>query len=82
MLLGEIVRPCEPAPFCWMFLTVDRPQDLDQEDDIPLRQVEWNVLEPYHKNDMEMKKQREESKSQILFQQKGFCKEGGDGDGY
>jgi len=65
-----------------MFLTIDCSQDLDQEDDIPLRQVEWNVLEPYHKNDMEMKKEREESKSQILFQQKGFCKEGGDGDGY
>jgi len=56
--------------------------DLDQEDDIPLQQVDWNVLEPYHKNDAEIKKQREETKSQILYEVKGFCKEGGEGDGY
>ncbi|RDB29682.1 U6 snRNA-associated Sm-like protein LSm1 [Hypsizygus marmoreus] len=56
--------------------------DLDQEDDIPLRQVDWNVLEPYHKSDIEAKKQREESKAQILYEKKGFCKEGGEGDGY
>ncbi|KAG5653073.1 hypothetical protein H0H81_002453 [Sphagnurus paluster] len=56
--------------------------DLDREDDIPLRQVDWHLLEPYHKNDTEAKKQREEAKSQILYEQKGFCKEGGEGDGY
>ena len=56
--------------------------DLDQEDDVPLRQVDWSLLEPYHRSDIEIKKQREESKSQILFEQKGFCKEGGEGDGY
>jgi len=56
--------------------------DLDREDEITLQQVDWHVLEPYHKSDAEAKKQREESKSQILYEKKGFCKEGGEGDGY
>ncbi|EIW64707.1 Sm-like ribonucleoprotein [Trametes versicolor FP-101664 SS1] len=56
--------------------------DLDQEDEVPLRQVEWSVLEAYHKQDIADKKVREEAKSQILYEQKGFCKEGGEGDGY
>jgi len=56
--------------------------DLDQEDDVPLRQVEWEVLEPYHKEDILAKKHREEVKAQVLFERKGFCKEGGEGDGY
>ncbi|KAJ7786367.1 hypothetical protein B0H16DRAFT_1490185 [Mycena metata] len=57
--------------------------DLDLEDEIPQRrQVEYPKLEPYHKNDVEMKKQREDAKAQILYEQKGFCKEGGEGDGY
>ena len=57
-------------------------QDLDLEDDIALRQVDWNVLEPYHRDEVEAKRVREEAKSKILFEQKGFCKEGGEGDGY
>jgi U6 snRNA-associated Sm-like protein LSm1 len=57
-------------------------QDLDREDDVPLRQVEYNLLVSYHKRDAESKKEREEAKSQILYEQKGFCKEGGEGDGY
>ncbi|KAH8102628.1 Sm-like ribonucleoprotein [Cristinia sonorae] len=56
--------------------------DLDQEDDVPLRQVEWAVLEAYHKAEVLDKKQREEAKAQILFERRGFCKEGGEGDGY
>ncbi|KAL4070974.1 Sm-like ribonucleoprotein [Scleroderma citrinum] len=56
--------------------------DLDQEDDIPLRQVDYNILEQYHKRDMADKKAREDIKSRILYEQKGFCKEGGEGDGY
>ncbi|TFK77059.1 Sm-like ribonucleo protein [Pluteus cervinus] len=56
--------------------------DLDQEDDVPLKQVDYNVLEPYHKEDVEDKKHREEAKSQVLFEEKGFSKEGGEGDGY
>ncbi|GBE78287.1 Sm-like ribonucleoprotein [Sparassis latifolia] len=56
--------------------------DLDQEDDVPLRQVEWSDLEPYHKQDILNKKHHEDVKTQVLFEQKGFCKEGGEGDGY
>jgi len=56
--------------------------DLDREDDVPLRQVEYSLLASYHKRDAESKKEREEAKSQILYEQKGFCKEGGEGDGY
>ena len=57
-------------------------QDLDQEDDVPLRQVEWELLEPYHRQDIANKKNRDEFKAKILFEQRGFCKEGGEGDGY
>jgi len=56
--------------------------DLDQEDEVPLRQVEYSVLEHYHKNDSAAKKKHEDLKSQILYEQKGFCREGGEGDGY
>jgi len=56
--------------------------DLDQEDEVPLRQVAWNELEPYHKKEIASKKRREEVKAQVLYEQKGFCKEGGEGDGY
>jgi U6 snRNA-associated Sm-like protein LSm1 len=31
---------------------------------------------------MAVKKQKEEAKAKILYEQKGFCKEGGEGDGY
>jgi U6 snRNA-associated Sm-like protein LSm1 len=44
--------------------------------------VEYAVLESYHKNDIVIRKRREEIKSQALFEQGGFCKEGGEGDGY
>ncbi|KAJ7225475.1 hypothetical protein GGX14DRAFT_489494, partial [Mycena pura] len=71
VLLGEIARLA--ATLC----------DLDLEDEVPVgRQVEWAALEPYHKVDVEMKKQREEAKAKILYEKKGFCKEGGEGDGY
>ncbi|THH19850.1 hypothetical protein EW146_g1388 [Bondarzewia mesenterica] len=56
--------------------------DLDQEDDVPLRQVEFNLLENYHRRDIATKKQHDEFKAQVLYEQKGFCKEGGEGDGY
>ncbi|KAF7320279.1 U6 snRNA-associated Sm-like protein LSm1 [Mycena kentingensis (nom. inval.)] len=49
--------------------------DLDLEDEVPLgQQVEWPQLEPYHKKDVEVKKQREEAKAQVLYEQKGFSK--------
>ncbi|KAJ8596927.1 Sm-like ribonucleoprotein [Rhizopogon salebrosus TDB-379] len=56
--------------------------DLDQEDDIPLQQVDYSVLDPYHRRDIANKKGREDFKSKVLYEQKGFCKEGGEGDGY
>jgi len=56
--------------------------DLDREEDVPLKQVDYNILAAYHKQETETKKEREEIKSQILYEQKGFCKEGGEGDGY
>ncbi|KAH9937654.1 Sm-like ribonucleoprotein [Fomitopsis serialis] len=56
--------------------------DLDKEDDVPLRQVPWEELLPYHRQEIATKKKREEVKAQVLFEQKGFCKEGGEGDGY
>jgi len=56
--------------------------DLDLEDEIPQRQVDYPTLEPYQKRDMDIKKRRDEAKAKILFEQKGFCKEGGEGDGY
>ncbi|KAG1801571.1 Sm-like ribonucleoprotein [Suillus fuscotomentosus] len=56
--------------------------DLDQEDDVPLQQVDYSVLDPYHKRDIAHKKAREDFKSKVLYEQKGFCKEGGEGDGY
>ncbi|KAI0704858.1 Sm-like ribonucleoprotein [Cytidiella melzeri] len=56
--------------------------DLDQEDELPLRQVDWEVLEPYHRKDIADKKDRDEIKAQVLYEKRGFCKEGGEGDGY
>ena len=57
-------------------------KDLDKEDDVPLRQVAWEELVPYHRQEIAAKKKREETKAKVLFEQKGFCKEGGEGDGY
>ena len=49
---------------------------------MPLRQVDWETLEPYHHKDIADKKARDELKANVLFEQRGFCKEGGEGDGY
>lgn len=56
--------------------------DLDKEDDVPLKQVEYHLLEPYHLKELDDKKIREEIKANILLETKGFSKEGGEGDGY
>ena len=82
MLLGEIVRSIFLHDSFGTEISNTATQDLDREDDVPLRQVEYNLLASYHKRDAETKKEREEAKSQILYEQKGFCKEGGEGDGY
>jgi U6 snRNA-associated Sm-like protein LSm1 len=57
-------------------------QDLDKEDEVPLQQVDYRQLEPYVKQDAELKKQHDELKAKALYDHKGFCKEGGEGDGY
>jgi U6 snRNA-associated Sm-like protein LSm1 len=49
---------------------------------VPLQQVDYSVLDPYHRRDIANKKAREDIKSKVLYEQKGFCKEGGEGDGY
>ncbi|KAH8835772.1 hypothetical protein DL96DRAFT_86585 [Flagelloscypha sp. PMI_526] len=56
--------------------------DLDQEDEVPLRQVDFHALEPYHKKELEIKKEKEDIKAEVLYQKQGYCKEGGEGDGY
>lgn len=56
--------------------------DLDQEDDLPLAGVNFHALEANHRYNTALKKQHDEFKAQVLYEQKGFCKEGGEGDGY
>lgn len=79
VLLGEIVRLTHPV---WLRLTFLFCKDLDLEDDVPLRHVDYNLLEPYHRTNIADKKAREDFKARVLYEQKGFCKEGGEGDGY
>jgi U6 snRNA-associated Sm-like protein LSm1 len=57
-------------------------KDLDREDEVPLRRVDYGVLEPYHRQDSAVKKEHDEFKAQVLYEQKGYCREGGEGDGY
>jgi len=56
--------------------------DLDQEDEVPLKPVSYTALKPVFLQDMADKKLRDNVKAQVLFEQKGFCREGGEGDGY
>jgi U6 snRNA-associated Sm-like protein LSm1 len=79
VLLGEIVPLHLSLTYCAFMVA---QQDLDQEDDVPLRQVDYKQLDDYYRQDVAAKKQREEAKAKILYEQKGFCKEGGEGDGY
>ena len=57
-------------------------QDLDREDEVPLRSVPVEEIAFAHQEEADNRKQSEQAKSQILFEEKGFCKEGGEGDGY
>ena len=79
VLLGEVVRLQLVIALLPVF-TIS--QDLDQEDDVPLRQVDWEALVPIHRQDTAEKKARDETKAKVLYEQQGFCKEGGEGDGY
>ncbi|KAF8605151.1 Sm-like ribonucleoprotein [Ceratobasidium sp. AG-I] len=56
--------------------------DLDREDEVPLRSVPVEEIAFAHQEEADNRKQIEQVKSQILFEEKGFCKEGGEGDGY
>jgi len=56
--------------------------DLNLEDEIPFQEIAADHILPLHNKEMEGRKEREAQKSQILFEQKGFSKEGGEGDGY
>ena len=52
------------------------------EDEVPLQPMSYGTLEPVHRQEAADKKRRDNAKAQILFDRKGFCKEGGEGDGY
>ncbi|KAI0033156.1 Sm-like ribonucleoprotein [Vararia minispora EC-137] len=56
--------------------------DLDQEDDVPLQQVDFELLDGHHRHEAAEKRHRDDTKAKVLFEQKGFCREGGEGDGY
>ncbi|KAH7344994.1 Sm-like ribonucleoprotein [Rhizoctonia solani] len=56
--------------------------DLDREDEMPLRPVPLEEIGYAHQEEADKRKQSEQVKAQILYDEKGFCKEGGEGDGY
>jgi len=56
--------------------------DLDQEDELPLKPVSPMVLKPLFLQELAEKKRRDHEKAKVLYEQKGFCREGGEGDGY
>ncbi|KAH8120354.1 hypothetical protein DFH11DRAFT_1559701 [Phellopilus nigrolimitatus] len=56
--------------------------DLDTEDEIPLKAASYQALKPVFSQEMAEKKHRDHDKSQVLYEEKGFCREGGEGDGY
>ena len=57
-------------------------KDLDVEDEVPLKPVRYEALKPLYDQDMAEKKHRDTDKAQVLYDEKGFCREGGEGDGY
>jgi len=56
--------------------------DLDLEDDAPLQEVTVEHLLPFYRREIEDRKQREAAKAQVLMEEKGYSREGGEGDGY
>ncbi|VDB99622.1 unnamed protein product [Peniophora sp. CBMAI 1063] len=56
--------------------------DLDLEDDVPLQQADFALLDEHHRQEAAEKRVQEEAKAKVLYEQKGFCKEGGEGDSY
>ncbi|KAF8679829.1 snRNP Sm protein [Rhizoctonia solani] len=57
-------------------------EDLDREDEVPLRPVPIEEIGYTHQQEADKRKQVEQAKAQILYDEKGFSKEGGEGDGY
>ncbi len=78
VLLGENVRYTLPARLVVLTSAGPRPRGRRPAEAGRLRQA--RRLPP--RRGRRPKKEREEVKSQILYEQKGFCKEGGEGDGY
>jgi len=56
--------------------------DLDVEDEVPLKPVSYQALKPLYTQEMAEKKRRDQDKAQVLYDEKGYCREGGEGDGY
>ncbi|KAG9050407.1 SM-like, degradation of cytoplasmic mRNAs and positively regulates transcription initiation [Tulasnella sp. UAMH 9824] len=56
--------------------------DLDKEDNVPLTPVPLEHVIPPHRQEQEQRKIREVIKAKVLLEEKGFAKEGGEGDGY
>ena len=52
------------------------------EDDVPLQKVHYEALKPLYAQDLAAKRHREHDKAQVLQEERGFCREGGEGDGY
>ena len=80
VLLGEIVVVILSFPL--LISDSFAIQDLDQEDELPLKQVSYQALKPLFLQESAEKRRRDHAKAQVLFDQKGFCREGGEGDGY
>ncbi|KAF8516219.1 Sm-like ribonucleoprotein [Hysterangium stoloniferum] len=56
--------------------------DLDAEDEVPLHPVPLQQIAVLHDAEIAARKRRENAKATILYEQHGFCREGGEGDGY
>ena len=85
VLIGEIVSsvslPDQRA--FWLNRLILAPQDLDVEDDVQLQQVQYKGhMDKIHQEDFETRKRKEAAKATVLHEQKGFSREGGEGDWY
>jgi len=56
--------------------------DLDLEDEVPQQEVNYASLEPICQEDAAKKRLKDNVKARILYERQGFCREGGEGDGY
>ncbi|KIJ45276.1 hypothetical protein M422DRAFT_30126 [Sphaerobolus stellatus SS14] len=56
--------------------------DLDVEDEVPLQPGPRAEIQEQHQAEVVARKRRENTKATILYEEFGFCREGGEGDGY